>query len=143
MSGAEDLLRPCLPLCLVASFQLPPTPFKKNFFLLLVVFHVPFCSSLFSICALRFSLSLRLPFFRACTKNIPLVCLTFFLNSSACFLLFLPLSFGLALKYSACSPPSFLLFFAILTALSTSCPVLVLSLASLCFSFVFQSFCKR
>lgn len=48
-----------------------------------------------------------------------------------------PLSFGLALKYSACLPPSFLLFFAVQPALPTSCPVLVLSLASLCFSFVF------
>jgi len=67
-SGAEDLLRPCLPLRLVASFQLPPTPFKKNFFLLLGVLHVPLYSSPFSICALRFSLSLRLPFFRTCAK---------------------------------------------------------------------------
>ena len=71
-SGAEDLLRLCLPLCLVASFQLPPTPFKKNFFLLLGVLHVPLYSSPFSICALRFSLSLRLPFFRAYTNIIPL-----------------------------------------------------------------------
>lgn len=71
-SGAEYLLRPCLPLRLVASFQLPPPPFKKNFFLLLVVFHVSLYSSPFSICALRFSLSIRLPFFRVCTKIFPL-----------------------------------------------------------------------
>lgn len=73
MSGAEDLLRPCLSLCLVASFQLPPTPFKKHFFLLLVVFHVSLClpHSLFAFCA--------------------------FLSSFVC------LSFGGALKYSACS----------------------------------------
>ena len=67
-SGAEDLLRQCLPLRLVASFQLPQSSFKKNFFLLLVVFHVSLYSSPFSICALRFSLSLRLPFFRTCAK---------------------------------------------------------------------------
>ena len=112
-SGAEDLLRPCLPLRLVASFQLPPTPFKKNFFLLLVVFHVSLYSSPFSICALRFSLSLRLPFFRTCAKIFCLFA-SFF------------------------SP-----FFAVLTALHTSCPMSALSLASLCFSFVLKCFCKR
>ena len=77
----------------------------------------------------------------------------FLLNSSACFFLFCPLSFGLALKYSACLPhvlskqlclllpllpPSFLPLFAVLTALHTSCPVSALSLASLYFSFVLK-----
>ena len=85
-SGAEDLLRPCLPPRLVASFQLPPPPFKKNFFLLLVVFHVSLYSSPFSICALRFSLSIRLPFFRTCTKIFRLFTSFFspFLCRSSC-----------------------------------------------------------
>ena len=66
---------------------------------------------------------------------------------------FVCLSFGLVLKYSPCSPhilseqhcpllplspPSFPLFFVVLPVLYTSCPVLVLSLASLCFSFVLK-----
>ncbi len=66
---------------------------------------------------------------------------------------FVCLSFGLALEYSACLPhvlseqlclllpllpPSFPLFFVVLPALHTSCPVSALSLASLCFSFVLK-----
>ncbi len=68
MSGAEDLLRPCLPLRLFASFQLAQSSFKKFSSCLLIVFLGSLCSPLFSICALRFSLSLRLPFFRTCAK---------------------------------------------------------------------------
>lgn len=70
-SGAEDLLRPCLPLCLVASFQLPQSPFKKNSFRLLIVFLASLCLPLFSICALRFSLPICLPFFWAYTNIFP------------------------------------------------------------------------
>ena len=157
MSGAEDLLHPCLLLRLVASFQLPQSPFKKFSFRLVIVFLDSLCSSLFSICALRFSLSLRMPFFWACTKIFRL-----FAPFSICvlrFSLFLRLPFfrGCAKIFPVLphvlseklrpllplSPPSFLLFFAVQPALPTSCPVLVLSLASLCFSFVLKWFCKR
>ena len=107
-------------------FPTASVSFKKNSFRLLVVFHVSLCSSSFSICA--------------------------FLSPFVC------LSFGLVLKYSPClphvlseqlcpflplPPPSFPLFFVVQPALHTSCPVFALSLASLCFSFVFLSFCKR
>lgn len=53
-------------------FPTASVSFKKNSFRLLVVFHVSLCSSSFSICALRFSLSIRLPFFWACPKIFPL-----------------------------------------------------------------------
>ena len=77
-SGAEDLLRLCLPLRLVASFQLPQSSFKKNSFRLLIVFLGSLCSSLFSICALRCSLPIRLPFFRGYTNIFPLFAPRFF-----------------------------------------------------------------